>query len=87
MLKVLGIHLHFRLNPNQDRVVHDLAGGQEVRVLSDDSVHIFDVLARHVDLLNVVLVGHEVLIFQSRCVGCAAFNLSVEQAAFKVVNA
>jgi hypothetical protein len=87
MLEVLGIHLHFRLNPDQNRVVHYLASSQEVRVFSDDCINVIDVPPRHVDLLDVVLVSDEVLIFQSRRMCRAAFDLPAEQAAFEVVNA
>lgn len=63
VIKVSYIHKHFRLDAKQDWIVHNLTRSQEVCVFSNGRVHIFDILPRHIDFLNIVLVHHKVLIF------------------------
>ena len=65
MRSKLSVDLDLALYAHQDRIVHNVAAGQELRVLFDCFIDPIDVLRAHVDLLHVMLVRDKVLVFQS----------------------
>lgn len=86
-LAKLSIDYDLGFNSKQDGVVHDVLRGQEVCVLLDDIVDAGNVVLRHLNLLDMVLVLDKVLILQSRCVLGEPLNHSAECASLQVVDA
>ena len=78
---------NFWLNSEQNRVVHDVLGGQKLGVSLDCLIDASDVKLWHLNLLHMVLIHDKVLVLQSRCVLCESFDTSTKRAAFQIIDA
>ena len=86
MLVQLSADLELWLDTEENGVVHDIEWSQELSVLLDGFVNRLDIFEREVDLVDVVLICYEVLVFQSRCVIGASFHKSTKRASLQIID-